>query len=75
MEIKEGKISSVAALNNRTDLQFISDSQDVESVHDTVKNSQDYNAFFVKIENGEYTEVWGMVGIIPYLSKMVSKLV
>lgn len=74
MKIEEARVSSVAALNNRTDLNFVSDSQDVEAIHDYIPKSKPYDAFFIKQRDGDYVEVWGMVGSVPYLSKMVTKL-
>jgi len=70
MDIKQGKVSSVAALNNRTDLSFVSDSQDVDAVRDHFGldwAGREYDAYFVACSEGEYTEVWGMCGTVPYL--------
>lgn len=76
MEIKTGKMSSVASLNNRHDLQFVSDSQDTESIRNHIgESAAGYDSFFVLVENGDYSEVWGMCGIVPRLSNLVSKLV
>ena len=58
------------------ELQFVSDSQDVQAVREHIgADANDYDAFFVGVVDGDYTEVWGMVGIVPYLSKLVSRLV
>lgn len=73
----ENTLTTVANLNTRHDLTFISDSQDVEALKEHLgKNSiaQDYDSFFVKVENGDYTEIYGMAGIVPYLSKLVRKI-
>lgn len=51
----------VAELNPK--LQFISDSQDVQAIRESIGQGQEYDAFFVDVADGEYTEVWGMVGI------------
>lgn len=68
----------VADLNNRTDLQFISDSQDVNAIKDFVSwrygDLTDYDSFFVKVEDGDYVEIYGMKGIIPYLEKEVTEI-
>ena len=74
----EYKVSSVAALNARTDLQFISYSQDTASIRfdfGPAWDGFDYDSYFVRAEDGEYKEIWGMVGIVPYLSNMVTRLV
>jgi len=76
MKIETGKTSSVTSLNNRHDLQFISDSQDTAAVKQHLGSvAGEYDSFFVKITDGDYVEAWGMCGIIPRLSKLVSKLV
>ncbi len=68
----------VADLNDRTDLQFISDSQDVEAIKDFISwrygDLADYDSFFVKVEDGDYIEIYGMTGIIPYLEKEVTEI-
>src|ERR1700728_3365687 len=75
---KPVRVSTVAALNSRQDLQFISDSQDCASIRfdfgpDWV--GFEYDSYFVLVDEGEYVEVWGMVGTVPYLSKLVTRLV
>lgn len=68
-----GSMSAVAALP--VGLQFVSDSQDVQAVKEHVgPNANGYDAFFVGIEDGDYTEVWGICGIIPYNSKLTSRV-
>jgi hypothetical protein len=68
------QITIVNALSE--DLQFISDSQDVSAVKEHIggKLVRDYDSFFVKVADGEYTEVWGMSGIVPLLSKLVRRI-
>ena len=76
---------TVESINTRTDLQFISDSQDVaavkeylqglKAVHELLNISlDDYDSFFVKVEDGDYSEVYGMAGIVPYLYKSLDKI-
>lgn len=67
--------------------QFVSDSQDVQPIreylyaamkdNDTRERVGNCDAFFVLVSEkcGEYTDVWGMVGIVPYLSKLVTKFI
>lgn len=56
------------------ELQFVVDSQDVDALAKDVMGAGDYDSFFVGTSNGDYTEVWGMCGIIPYNSKLVTRL-
>jgi uncharacterized protein DUF6839 len=68
-----GSMSAVGALSNR--LQFVSDSQDVEPIKAHIGESADgYDAFFVDIADGDYIEVWGICGIVPYTSKLTTRL-
>lgn len=74
----ETQVSSVAALNSRPNLQFVSDSQDTAAIRfDFGPNWDgfDYDSYFVRAEDGEYKEIWGMSGIVPYMSKLVTRLV
>lgn len=58
------------------DLIFVSDSQDVQAVKENLGRPayREYDSFFVRVEEGEYTEVWGMHGIVPDLERQVYKL-
>lgn len=68
-----GSMSVVGALSPA--LQFVVDSQDVAPIKTDLGAVADgYDAFFVGIENGDYTEVWGICGIIPYSSKLTTRL-
>lgn len=78
MKIVEHPISTVDALNDRTDLTFVSDSPDTASIRFDFGPQWDgfeYDSYFVAIADGEYTEIWGMCGTVPYLSKLVTRLV
>lgn len=66
-------MKTVSIMSNN--FTFISDSQDAQAIRDCIGgDSVDYDSFFVKIADGDYVEVWGMVGIIPLKSKLCSKL-
>ena len=52
-------------------LQFVSDSQDVDPIREF---APEYDSFFVDIADGEYTEVWGMYGVIPWNEKQVYRV-
>jgi hypothetical protein len=56
-------------------LQFVSDSQDTEAIREHIGDcAAGYDSFFVAISDGDYAEVWGMCGIVPYLSKLVTRI-
>jgi hypothetical protein len=66
--------SIVAALPQH--LMFVSNSQDVDAVKESIgPSAKDYDAFFVAVGDGDYDEVWGMCGIVPFKSKLVTRLV
>ena len=68
-----GSMTVVGALSKR--LQFVSDSQDVQAVRESIGKSADgYDAFFVDIADGDYIEVWGICGVVPYTSKLTTRL-
>ncbi len=69
-------VSIVSLLNK--DLQFVSDSQDTAEIRFDFGPAWDgfeYDSYFVKIADGEYREIWGMCGIVPFNSKIVTRLV
>lgn len=69
MELSNNKMRTVANLGKH--LQLITDSQDVRAVREYLgERAGNYDAFFV-----DYTEVWGMCGIVPYMTKLVSRLI
>jgi hypothetical protein len=65
MVLSNNKMRMVANLGPY--LQFVSDSQDVQAIREHLGTAAgNYDAFFVDTRDGEYTEVWGMCGIVPY---------
>jgi hypothetical protein len=74
MELSKNKMRTVANLGQH--LQFVSDSQDVQAIREYLgEDAGNYDAFFVDVQDGDYVEVWGMVGIVPHNSKLVSRLI
>lgn len=57
-------------------LEFVSDSQDVEFIKEYIggRKIKEFDAFFVAQDDGDYSEIWGIYGIIPNLSKTAYKL-
>jgi len=66
----------IGDFEKRKDLHLVTDSQDVNAIKNYFGNkpSVDYDSFLVKIENGEYKEVYGFDGTIPRLDKPVFKI-
>lgn len=70
---KTTQIKIVASLGSR--LRFVSDPQEVKPIKEFIgKDADGYDSFFVQIGAGWYQEVWGMCGIVPHMSKLVTKL-
>lgn len=61
----------VKDLQDREDIQFLSDSQDVEDLR---KEYPNYMTFFVVVGDGEYTQIYGMNHVIPFLEHDITKL-
>lgn len=57
-----------------SELDFVSDSQDVAAIKESLSLDDEYDSFFIRTGEGEYLEIWGMVGIIPYNHKSVRKV-
>lgn len=73
-KIEALNFGTVKDLNTRNDLQFLSDSQEVKTIKDYLGNDSilnDFDAFFVKVDNGDYSEIYAIEGIIPELNKTV----
>jgi hypothetical protein len=70
LEIKP--CGTIRDLQKREDLTLVTDSQDVQAVKDQLGNSDaldDFDGFFVNVGEGEYTEVYGFQGNVPFLGK------
>jgi hypothetical protein len=67
----------VQDIQHRDDLIFVSDSQDVEAVAEFVPLNQrdNYGSYFVKVNEGDYVEIYGMFGMVPWLERSIYKLV
>ena len=62
--------------NLSDDLILVTDSQDVEAIKDYLGSLPfDYDIFFVSVEDGDYSEVWGVEGNIPYLCRIADRLI
>jgi hypothetical protein len=72
-----GKIGDIVLVSHLQDnnLQFISDSQDVASIKDHIgRKARDFNAFFVKVGDGDYDEVWGIEETVPKLHYSATRI-
>ncbi len=69
------KCTTIRELNERTDLQLVTDSQDVrETKKDLGRGAKEYDAFLVKIDRGEIVEAWGFRGDVPFLDKVACRV-
>lgn len=63
----------VRDIENRDDLILVQDSQDIESIEERT-GAHGYCCYFVKIEDGDYTEVYGCETHIPYLESYIDSI-
>lgn len=59
--------------------QFVSDSQDVAEIkhnlgRELAGSQNEFDSFFVVVEDGDYSKVWGMTGIVPLNSKRLYRI-
>jgi hypothetical protein len=59
------------------DLIFVCDSQEIAAIRTwqrLILPDNNFDSFFVRVGEGEYTEVWGMFGIVPYNTRNVYRV-
>ena len=73
-----GEIDELAALEgyHAEEVGFMSDSQDVDAIKEyfgTAGRGQvdEFDSFFVVAHDGDYVAMWGMYGVVSYLTKPV----
>jgi hypothetical protein len=58
------------------DLVFTNSDCEVETIKTHLgKKAKEFDSFFVHVRNGDYAEVYGMMGSVPYLNRQVVQLV
>jgi len=68
-------VGTIATIADRLDLVLVTDSQDSASIRDHLGLEPDsVDSFFVKVEDGDYTEVYGFDGIVPGLGKNLYRI-
>jgi hypothetical protein len=73
-EVKE--TATVGELQDKEYLSWVDLSQDIKAIKDHIGGiSEEYDTFFVDIQNGGYVEIWGMYNTVPYLHKTVYRIV
>jgi hypothetical protein len=71
-------LSTTIIANLPEDFEFVSDSQDTASIRFDFGPQWigfAYDSYFVRIADGEYQEIYGICGIVPYKSKLATRLV
>jgi len=66
----------VSDLESDPDLMLLSDSQDIQAVADYLGNPDwfDYGCLFVKVDDGDYSEIYGCESSVPYLTEWVDTI-
>ena len=69
-------VGTVAEFETRKDLTLVMTDLDVQAIKTYLgnRNVNGFGCFLVKIENGDYTEIYGINGSVPYLDKSVYKI-
>jgi hypothetical protein len=68
--IHNRSVKKVSELDKKSDLQFVNADYEVSEIKKYAgKSADDYDSFFVKIKDGDYSEIWGITGIVPTLTK------
>jgi hypothetical protein len=65
---------NVRDISNRNDLTLVQDSQDIVALYEHI-GMHDYGCYFVKINEGEYTEVYGCDTFAPYLTSNLDRII
>jgi len=75
-KIRAKYFGTVADLNSRRDLELATNSQDVNAIKEYFNNKtiNSFDSFFVKVEDGEYVELYGFNGNTAYISKPIYKI-
>ena len=68
-------VGTVKEIKDRKDLTLVSDSQDVHEIADHIGLDRgEFGAYFVKVENGDYSEIYAIEGSVPYLHKRLYEI-
>jgi hypothetical protein len=71
-------IGSIASINDRDDLILVNDSYEIDQIWEYLGIDPEplgLYGLFVKIENGDYSEIYAYSGSLSNLSKMLYKYV
>ena len=72
MEIPVGEAVAVSELPEDDRIAFVQDDENADFYRDMVGGNRTYyDTFFVCIHDGELLFVYGMVGIVPFLWKLI----
>jgi len=77
MKFKITLFGTIEDIQNREDLSLATDLQDTEFIKEYLGNHEDiedFDGFFVNVKDGEYTEIYGFEGSVPYLYKSLWKI-
>lgn len=79
MKVTCKREKQVFDLDGDMDLCLIQDSQDIEALKEHLFGNNvpewfDYGCYFVKIQDGEYSEIYGCESFTPYLESWVDTI-
>lgn len=72
----EQEFKTIRDIDGRDDFTLVDVDTDVEATKDMLadKDKNDFDGFFVKIEDGEITQAYGFSGNIPNLDKSLTRV-
>lgn len=76
-ELIEYCMYTVGELNKRDDLILVDSDIEVEEIKRILGNFpelDDFHAFLVKVQDGEYKEIYGIPSKVPYLNETACRL-
>lgn len=72
------RVGTVKDIQDRDDLQLVDNSQDVTEIKKNICGNRhdldDFEVFFVNVDNGEYGDIYGIYQNIPHLSYDLYKI-
>lgn len=75
MAVRIDHTITVEQLPDDPRIAFVSDYQEVETIKSNLgEGTEEYDSFFLIVDDGEYVSVWGMEGIVPLLAKHLDAL-
>lgn len=81
LDLRTLQQTTIAELSNDEKLDgrgltLVTDSQDTNHIREYFNSAEgsEFDSYFVRVEDGDYVEIWGFFGIIPDNNKTVYRI-